>query len=71
MYQYEYVSVEGKLMKDPCFWGYRQIIDEYAAKGWRYAGYVPTAITGEGRIYKIDLIFEKECREEEGSLTAK
>lgn len=63
MYQYEYVSVEEKFMKNPCFWNYRKIISEYGEKGWRYVGYVPSAQTREGRIYQIDLIFEKKVEE--------
>lgn len=63
MYRYEYVSVEEKFMKNTCFWGYREIINEYAEKGWRYVGYMPTAQTREGRVYTIDLIFEKKIEE--------
>ena len=41
---------------------HRKIIDEYSAKGYRYAGFIPTEIEGYGRVKKIDLIFEKEAR---------
>lgn len=37
---------------------HRQIIDQYAAKGYRYVGYIPTDITGHGVIRQVDLIFE-------------
>ena len=37
---------------------HRRIIDEYAAKGYKYVGYVPTDITCSGQLTKMDLIFE-------------
>ena len=37
----------------------RKVIDEYAAKGYRFAGIVPVNITGDG-IRVFDLVFEKE-----------
>lgn len=39
---------------------HRQIIDEYAAKGYRYVGFIPTAIRDQGTIKALDLIFEKD-----------
>lgn len=61
MKKYEYVSVKiGS--KGPKSENYRKIIDEYALKGYKYVGYVPTefSIFFEGQIKQIDLIFEKE-----------
>lgn len=61
MLQYEYVTlVSGK------WWGsrfteHRRIIDEYAGKGWRYVGYLPTEINDYGKFKEVDLIFEKEA----------
>ena len=40
---------------------HRIIIDEYAAKGYRYVGYVPTNISDYGKIMDMDLIFEIDC----------
>lgn len=60
MKKYEYVPVHiGK------FFGakskkHKQIIDEYAQKGYRYVGYIPTVIEEFGKIKDMDLIFEKE-----------
>lgn len=34
------------------------MIDEYAAKGYRYVGYIPTNISDYGKIKDMDLIFE-------------
>ena len=42
----------------------RDIIPEYAAQGWRYAGEVPTDIDGHGRITAMDLIFERDREED-------
>jgi len=39
---------------------HRQIIDDYASRGYRYVGYIPTVITDYGKIKDIDLIFETE-----------
>ena len=39
---------------------HRQIIDEYAAKGYRYVGFIPTYMTSHGKIEAMDLIFEIE-----------
>ena len=60
MKKYEYVSVHvGKLFGAESE-EHRQIIDSYAAKGYRYAGYIPTEITGHGKIISMDLIFEMD-----------
>ena len=41
---------------------HRAIIDEYAAKGYRYVGWFPTKSSNmlEGVIEEVDLIFEIE-----------
>ena len=58
MKKYEYVSIHigkfiGAKLKE-----HRQIIDEYAKKGYRYLGYVPTNISDYGKIKDMDLVFE-------------
>lgn len=40
---------------------HRAIIDEYAEKGYRYVGYIPTNITDYGKITDMDLVFETDC----------
>ena len=56
--KYEYVSVHiGKLVGAKSE-EHRQIIDEYAKKGYRYVGYIPTVISDYGKIKDMDLIFE-------------
>lgn len=39
---------------------HREVIAEYAAKGYRYVGLIPTEVNNYGRYIKIDLIFEKD-----------
>jgi hypothetical protein len=36
----------------------RKIIDEYAEKGCRYVGVIPTVMTDYGKVKNMDLIFE-------------
>lgn len=60
MKKYEYERL--KIAK---FWTagsteHREIIDQYAARGYRYVGYIPTNIESYGRVTEIDLIFEMD-----------
>ena len=63
MYRYEYVP----LYTGGGFWlnnsdsQHREIIDRYAAAGWRYVGYIPTEFTGNGGTKSIELIFVREA----------
>ena len=62
MKQYEYVHLHidqffGAKSKE-----HRPIIDEYAKKGYRYVGYIPTNITDFGKIKEMDLIFQGQYR---------
>ena len=60
MKQYEYVSVHiGKLF-GAASEEHRKIINDYAAKGWRYVGFIPTNMNDYGKLKDIDLIFEKD-----------
>lgn len=60
MFKYEYVSLHiEKFFGSECT-EHRRIIEEYAAKGYRYVGYIPTCILNHGKITDIDLIFEIE-----------
>ena len=40
---------------------HRTIINQYAEKGYRYVGYIPTNINDYGKTKDIDLIFEIDC----------
>ena len=58
MKKYEYVNVKiGKVFSSKSE-EHRRIIDEYAAKGYRYVGYIPTYIDAEGKMNNMDLVFE-------------
>ena len=61
MKQYEYVNVHINKFVGAKSTEHRQIIDEYAANGWRYVGFVPTNITDYGKIKDMDLVFERDC----------
>lgn len=60
MYRYEYVTLDSETIMGGRFSEHRPVIDEYAAKGWRFAGWLPAKSTDHGKITKVDLIFEKE-----------
>ena len=61
MKKYEYVNIHiGKFIGAESK-EHRSIIDEYAAKGYSYVGYIPTKLDDFGKIKDIDLIFEIEC----------
>ena len=50
MYQYKYVKygTGGGFWIDNADCGHREIIDRWAAEGWRYAGYIPACFSGRG-----------------------
>ena len=60
MKKYEYVEVNIARFVGAKSEEHRQIIDAYAAKGYRYVGFIPTSISDYGKFKKLDLIFEKE-----------
>ena len=64
MKKYEYVNVVYEGVYAAKLNEHRQIIDERAAEGWRYVGYIPTREAYHGQICSIDLIVEKEEAEE-------
>lgn len=60
MKKYEYVHLKvGKFIGAKSE-EHRQVIDEYAQKGYRYVGYIPTLQTDYGKYKEIDLIFETD-----------
>ncbi len=38
---------------------HRKVIDEYAAKGYRYAGFVPVQFGPSGKMLAMDLVLER------------
>ena len=58
--KYEYVSISNSFgLLSTKFKGHQEIINQYAEKGYRYVGYIPTEFAGHGQVITIDLIFEK------------
>ena len=61
MKKYEYVNVHiGIFFAGAASEEHRDIIDEYASRGYRYVGFIPTKIDSYGKFKDIDLIFEIE-----------
>lgn len=65
MKEYEYASVDYK-MREAFMLGYgisehREIIDDYAARGYRYVDSIVTEVDNGARIRKVDLVFEKDA----------
>lgn len=60
MKQYEYAQIHIGRMDGSKSGEIRQAIDDYAAKGYRYAGFVPTRENDRGRTTDMELIFEKD-----------
>ena len=58
MKKYEYVNVRINKFNGAISEEHRQIIDEYAAQGYRYVGFIPTNISDYGKIKEMDLVFE-------------
>ena len=58
MKRYEYVAVHIGRMFGARSQEHRQIIDEYASRGYRYVGFIPTNINDYGKIKDLDLAFE-------------
>ncbi len=64
--KYEFVTIKtvGKGFFSNKTSEHRSVIEEYAAKGYRYAGWFPVKSSNmlEGVIEEVDLIFEKDER---------
>lgn len=58
MKKYEYVPLQvGQFFGTESI-AHREIINKYAALGFRYVGYIPTREDTRGRLITVDLIFE-------------
>jgi len=61
MFKYEYVTIKVKRgFTSVTISEHRSIIDDYAQKGFRYVGYIPTKESGYGILAEIDLVFENQ-----------
>lgn len=58
MKKYEYVNVKIARFIGAKSEEHRDIIDEYASKGYRYVGWIPTEIRDYGTVKSMDLVFE-------------
>ncbi len=58
MKKYQYVQVHMNKFIGSELENHRKIIDEFAKRGYRYVGFIPTSLTEYGKIKDIDLIFE-------------
>ena len=64
--RYELVRVEASTLLgqssfiSPDGEDYYPVLNDMAAKGWRYAGWIPVAQNGRGQIMSLDLVFERE-----------
>ena len=62
MKNYEFVNVvfKNNYVANATMGEHRKIIADYAAKGYKYVGFVPTKQGPSGKIVEADLIFETE-----------
>ena len=58
MVKYEYVTIDNEKWVGGKFTQHREIINDYAKKGYKYVGYIPTKLSDMGKFTEIDLIFE-------------
>ena len=66
--KYEYVHLDVHLditlfFGGAAMEGHRTIIDEYARRGYRYVGFIPTRIDAHGRLEGLDLVFEADAED--------
>lgn len=65
MKKYEYVRMKYKMWdgvyihkEEKGKLNHREVIDDFAARGYRFVGTVPVSVEGYGRIREFDLVFE-------------
>ena len=64
MYEYQFISVESDwhLLANRSLERHRDIIQEQAEQGWRFAGCVPTQSNSDGVPIEVDLVFERALK---------
>lgn len=50
--KYEYVRIKSNKIVGSRFGEHRKIFDDHAARGWRYAGYIPVITNDYGKYNK-------------------
>ena len=58
MVKYEYVEIRSEAKLSGKYTHHQEIINEYAEKGYRYVGFIPTSVSANGQIMAMDLVFE-------------
>ena len=71
MYKYEYENIICDINGFGPFSGniyvmedYKEVIETRSQNGWRYVGFIPKKQRGTGHIQEIDLVFEKEIKDD-------
>ena len=59
--EYERYGITGIITRLGFKLEHRQIIDEYASKGYRYVGYIPTEIRDQGTIISLIIMIVSSC----------
>lgn len=59
-YEFVVVKVKNNPVMNASFSEHRKVIEEYAAKGFTYKGFIPTVQGPSGKTVEMDLIFETE-----------
>lgn len=59
-YEYEHIVLKNNYVANAEVFGHREVINSYAEKGYRFAGYMPTKFGPSGKTVELDLIFETE-----------
>ena len=59
-YKFEHIVLKNNYVTNACLSEHRQIILDYAAKGYKYSGFIPTKQGPSGKVVEIDLIFEAD-----------
>jgi len=64
-YEYDYVNIftGGGFWINNSSCQHREIINQKAAEGWRFVGYVPAEFTSNGGTKSLDLVFERQVEE--------
>jgi len=60
-YEFVHIALKNNPATNATLSEHRQVIGEYAAKGYTYKGYIPTLQGASGKTVEIDLIFETEA----------
>lgn len=57
-YEFAQIKLKNNNVANAVMSEHRQIIEEWANKGYRYVGFIPTKQGPSGKIVEADLIFE-------------